>query len=180
MNKLLIFAIAILIVVFLLFLPIIILSGKNSSNQNSQESLPSRESKIPAAAVKITPQTDVNPVKSLSSEYSDPVPVPGKVNTAGAEDSAFIMPDGNTLYFFFTPDTKIPVEKQIIDEVTGIYSSKKANGSWDSLIFMILFFTKSLISCLVIASFISESLSGLNQILSIPTPSSLAASTFFL
>jgi hypothetical protein len=59
-----------------------------------------------------------------------PVPLPYPVSTTGAEDSAFIMPDGNTLYFFFTPDVSVPVEKQVLDEVTGIYVSKKSNGSW--------------------------------------------------
>ena len=90
----------------------------------------SRYSKIPSEAVKVTPETDVSPPKSLSSEYNNPVPVPGKVNTAGAEDSPFMLPDGNTWYFFFTPDVNVPVEKQIVDGVTGIYVSKKSNGEW--------------------------------------------------
>jgi hypothetical protein len=34
------------------------------------------------------------------------------VNTAGAEDSAFITSNGSAFYFFFTPDMSIPVEKQ--------------------------------------------------------------------
>jgi hypothetical protein len=89
-----------------------------------------RESKIPTEAVKITPKTDAAPVKSLSSEYSDPVPLPYPINTAGAEDSPFIMPDGKTLYFFFTPDVKIPVEKQVSDGVTGIYTAKKVGAEW--------------------------------------------------
>ncbi|HLC71449.1 MAG TPA: hypothetical protein VJI32_05555 [Candidatus Nanoarchaeia archaeon] len=89
-----------------------------------------RESKVPTDAVKMNPQTDAAPVKSLSSEYNDPVPLQYPINTAGAEDSPFIMPDGNTLYFFFTPDVRVPVEKQVIDEVTGIYVAKKINGEW--------------------------------------------------
>jgi hypothetical protein len=52
------------------------------------------------------------------------------VNTAGAEDSPFITPDGSALYFFFTPDPKVPVEQQVIDGVTGIYSSRKEDGFW--------------------------------------------------
>jgi len=66
-----------------------------------------------------------------SDAYEAPVPVPGGVNTAGAEDSPFITPDGNTLYFFFTPDASIPVEGQIQDGVTGIYVSSKINGEWN-------------------------------------------------
>ncbi len=94
--------------------------------------LPTRESKIPTDAVKITPATDVSPVKSLSAEYENPIPLPAPVNTAGAEDSPFILPDGQTLYFFFTPDVNIPIEKQITDNVTGIYVAKKIDGAWQN------------------------------------------------
>jgi len=89
-----------------------------------------REDRIPANAVKMSPETDANPPQVLSGDYEQPVPLPGRVNTAGAEDSSFITPDGNTLYFFFTPDVSIPVEKQILDGVTGIYVSKKVDGEW--------------------------------------------------
>jgi hypothetical protein len=34
------------------------------------------------------------------------------------------------LYFFFTPDVSVPVERQVADGVTGIYVSKKVNGVW--------------------------------------------------
>ena len=89
-----------------------------------------RESKIPTDAVKMTPASDAAPVKSYSDEYNDPVPLPYPVNTAGAEDSAFILPDGNTLYFFFTPDVRVPVQQQVVDGVTGIYMARKMNGEW--------------------------------------------------
>ena len=92
--------------------------------------LPTRESMLPNDTVKITPETDLNAPKSNSDEYYDPVPVPGLVNTKGGEDSAFILPDGQTLYFFFTPDVRVPVEKQLLDGVTGIYVSHLVNGSW--------------------------------------------------
>ncbi len=90
----------------------------------------SREGGIPANAVKIQPETDENPPVIYLDGYEAPVPVPGKVNTAGAEDSPFITADGNTLYFFFTPDVNVPVEKQITDGVTGIYVSHKIDGEW--------------------------------------------------
>jgi hypothetical protein len=94
-------------------------------------SLPlSRESKIPASAVKVSPENDENPPVLLASDFENPVPIPGKVNTAGAEDSPFVSEDGNTLYFFFTPDVNVPVEKQILDGVTGLYVSQKVNGIW--------------------------------------------------
>ena len=56
--------------------------------------------------------------------------MPWPISTAGAEDSPFIMPDGKTFYFFFTPDVTVPVEKQVLDGVTGIYVSQKINGYW--------------------------------------------------
>jgi hypothetical protein len=89
-----------------------------------------RESKIPESAVKVTQETDVSQVRSHSNEYDSPVPVVGSINTAGAEDSAFILPDGNTMYFFFTPDVQVPVEEQLSDHVTGIYVSEKINNVW--------------------------------------------------
>jgi hypothetical protein len=89
-----------------------------------------RESKIPPDAEKMSPETDVHPPQLQSGDFENPVPVPGRVNTAGAEDSPFITPDGNTLYFFFTPDVTIPAEKQLLDGVTGIYRSVKVNGEW--------------------------------------------------
>lgn len=89
-----------------------------------------RESKIPANATKLLPEMDVHPPILHSDEFDEPVPLPYPINTKGAEDSAFIIPDGNTLYIFFTPDVTVPVERQLIDGVTGIYFSRKINGVW--------------------------------------------------
>jgi hypothetical protein len=89
-----------------------------------------REARIPADAVKMSPETDQNPPVLYSDEFEPPLPLPGLVNTAGAEDGVFVTPDGNTLYFFFTPDVDIPVEKQILDGVTGLYVSQKHDGAW--------------------------------------------------
>jgi hypothetical protein len=76
------------------------------------------------------PDKDPYPPKLHSLEYGDPVPLPYPVNTAGAEDSPFITPDGENLYFFFTPNAGEPVEEQIKDGVTGIYCSDRSEGSW--------------------------------------------------
>ncbi|MFZ5905065.1 MAG: hypothetical protein ACOYZ8_16085 [Chloroflexota bacterium] len=89
-----------------------------------------RLSVIPADSVKITPETDVYPVKSETDEYADPVPLPAPLNTRGAEDSAFVVPDGKTIYIWFTPSPSIPVEKQLFDGVTGIYVFQKTNDGW--------------------------------------------------
>lgn len=89
-----------------------------------------RTSQIPAQAVKISPAMDEHPPAVQSDDFEQPVPVPGPVNTAGAEDSPFITPDGNTLYFFFTPDVDVPVEQQILDGVTGIYVTHREGGEW--------------------------------------------------
>ncbi len=92
--------------------------------------IPDRESLIPSDQLKINPETDIYPPQSVTDEYWDPVPLPYPVNTAGAEDSAFIMPDGNTLYVWFTPNVAKPPEEQVIDGVTGIYVFHKVNGEW--------------------------------------------------
>jgi hypothetical protein len=89
-----------------------------------------RESKIPPGKIKITPETDVHPPILHSDEYEQPIPVPYPINTAGGEDSAFIMPDGKTIYFWFTPDVTVPPEKQLFDGVTGIYVSKEIDEQW--------------------------------------------------
>jgi hypothetical protein len=93
-------------------------------------SRPSRQEAIPENAVKMTPEMDVFPPILHSDKYQTPVPVGGAINTAGAEDSPFILPDGNILYFFFTPDANIPPEKQLLDSVTGCYVSTRHNGVW--------------------------------------------------
>jgi len=89
-----------------------------------------RESNIPSSQAKMTPETDLLPPILHSADYEQSVPMPYPINTAGAEDSGFMMPDGNTFYVWFTPDPQVPPEKQVIDDVTGIYVSKKINGQW--------------------------------------------------
>jgi len=90
-----------------------------------------REQAIPDDAVKMTPETDLFPPKLHSDDYYEPVPMPGPINTAGAEDSPFFpCCEEDTFYFFFTPDVDVPAEKQILDKVTGIYVSKRVNGEW--------------------------------------------------
>ena len=89
-----------------------------------------RTSKLPLDIKKQTAETDKYPPVLHSKEFDSPIMLPGPVNTSGAEDSPFITPDGKTLYFFFTPDVRIPVEKQLLDEVTGVWRSNKQNGIW--------------------------------------------------
>jgi hypothetical protein len=108
----------------------ILIGGCVQNKENGSSDLPDRESKIPIDAVKMTPENDANRPTLHSDEWFDPIPLPYQINTAGAEDSAFILPDGNTLYFFFTPDVSVPVEEQVLDGVTGIYVSEQQNGSW--------------------------------------------------
>jgi hypothetical protein len=92
--------------------------------------LEDRYSKIPADARKGTPATDPFPPRLVSAEYEDPVPMPGPVNSKGGEDSPFITPDGGEFYFFFTPDVRVPVERQLLDSVTGIWFCRLEGGQW--------------------------------------------------
>jgi hypothetical protein len=79
----------------------------------------------------MTPATDFWPPILIDTvHWEKPVPVPGRVNTAGGEDSPFITPDGQNLYFFFTPVCTIPAERQVLDRVTGIWWSKKSGDTW--------------------------------------------------
>ncbi len=89
-----------------------------------------RAESLPADAVKSTPESDAHPPVLHGDEYAPPVPVAGGINTAGAEDSPFVTPDGATMYFFFTPDVRVPPEKQLLDGVTGVYVSHRSGDTW--------------------------------------------------
>ncbi len=89
-----------------------------------------REETLPADAVKVTPGSDDHPPILHCTEFLPPEPVSGRVNTMGAEDSAFVLADGRTLYFWFTPDVRVPPEQQVLDGVTGIYVSHLLDGQW--------------------------------------------------
>jgi len=86
-----------------------------------------RYSLLPAE--KRTPETDFWP-PTAAAGWSQPVPPPYPVNTSGGEDSPFITPDGQTLYFFFTPDVSLPAEKQLLDGVTGIWVTQRSGEIW--------------------------------------------------
>jgi hypothetical protein len=92
-----------------------------------------RQTTLPEDIVKGTPANDRHPPLLHSDDYQQPVPVPGDVNTIGGEDSPFILPDGQTLYFFFTPDVRLPHDQQIRDGVTGMYAARLENGTWGSV-----------------------------------------------
>lgn len=110
-------------------------AGKTDSSLSGQQpesQLPPTygEGAIPGDAVKMAPETDIYPPILHSDELEAPVPLPYPFSTAGAEDSAFIMPDGNTLYVFFTPDVRLTPEEQVVAGITGIYVSHKDAGEW--------------------------------------------------
>ncbi|MGA1848994.1 MAG: hypothetical protein ACMUHB_06605 [Thermoplasmatota archaeon] len=89
-----------------------------------------RYDRLPGDIIKRTPEGDKTPPLLHSNLFEEPVPMDGPINTPGAEDSPFILPDGGTFYFFFTPDVRIPPERQILDNVTGIWSSELTGGGW--------------------------------------------------
>lgn len=84
---------------------------------------------IPPGAVKGSPENDFWP-PAIAAGWSKPIPLGAPVDTAGGEDSPFVTPDGNTLYFFFTPDVNVPAEKSILDGVSGIWMSRRSGGGW--------------------------------------------------
>jgi len=92
-----------------------------------------RAGAIPSTAVKQTPQTDAHPPvlePAFTAMFEDCVPLPGPVNTAGAEDSPYITEDGQELYLFFTPDASVPPNLQLVDGVTGVYRSRRDGSGW--------------------------------------------------
>lgn len=90
---------------------------------------PSRLESIPPTAVKMSPANDAWP-PLIAAGWTQPVPLDLPINTAGAEDSPFITLDGETFYFFFTPDMSLPPEKQLFDGVTGIWMAKRLGEGW--------------------------------------------------
>jgi hypothetical protein len=89
-----------------------------------------RYTKLPSDIAKQGPETDLYPPILYSEEFEEPVPAPGELNTSGGEDSPFILPCGNQMYFFFTPDVRIPVEEQLLDSVSGTWLSIRIQGVW--------------------------------------------------
>jgi hypothetical protein len=85
---------------------------------------------IPAGAVKYTPDQDPHPPIMHDPGYSKPLPLPGPINTAGAEDSPFIIPSGNVLYFFFSPSIAQTPEEELAGGAAGIYRSNLQADGW--------------------------------------------------
>ncbi len=105
--------------------------GPEEENTPTPTPTVTRAEKIPGTAEKMTPATDAAPpVLHATNEFEAPVPIPGPINTAGAEDSPFVPVGRQEFYFFFTPDPNIDPSKQLLDEVTGIWVSRWQGGEW--------------------------------------------------
>jgi hypothetical protein len=103
---------SIFIIIFFLFVMTNFISGcVQDTGKAPAVAVPSRESRIPSDAIKVSPVDDSSPPVLYSNEYEVPVPLSGMINTAGAEVSPFIAADRNELYFFFTPDVRVPTER---------------------------------------------------------------------
>jgi hypothetical protein len=94
------------------------------------EPIPARSDVIPTDVRKGTPDNDAFPPVVWIDEFEQPVPMPGPVNTAGAEDSPFFAPDGSYFLFFFTPDVRVPANQQLLDLVSGLWWAQKSGDTW--------------------------------------------------
>lgn len=95
--------------------------------QTAPSPAPDRYALLPP--VKYGPESDPWP-PTAAPGWSQPEALPYPVNTAGGEDSPFLLPDGQTLYFFFTPDVSLPAERQILDGVTGLWVTQRRGETW--------------------------------------------------
>lgn len=116
---------------FAVLVTVLLLTGCGEQEHSSEHPILSREAALPHDREKVVPAQDRSPPVMHSDEFEEPVPV-ADINTAGAEDSPFIHAKSNDLYFFFTPDVRVPVEKQLVDNVTGIYLARWENGAWQA------------------------------------------------
>ncbi|MBT3209020.1 MAG: hypothetical protein HN704_16275 [Bacteroidetes bacterium] len=89
-----------------------------------------RHDLLPSDIAKQGPETDNHPPILHSTEFEQAIPLAATINTSGAEDSPFVLPDGKTLYFFFTPDVRLQPEIQLTDSVSGVWVSRKVNNEW--------------------------------------------------
>jgi hypothetical protein len=119
----------VLLIVFLMG-SLLMLSGCFEAKVDQEYPNVSRDSKLPSDISKRGPSSDDYPPLLHSVAYQTPLPLPSPVSTSGAEDSPFILPDGNTLYFFFTPDVRVAPEQQLLDDVTGVWVTYKSGGVW--------------------------------------------------
>ncbi|MHB1461339.1 MAG: TolB-like translocation protein [Armatimonadota bacterium] len=122
--------ILICIAVFTMVITVVGYSADGLTGTRPQVPVITRESKIPTDAVKVLPHDDRYPPMLHSTDYYPPVALAAPVNTAGAEDSPYVSPDGNTLWFVFIPDVRVPPEKQLLDGVTGMYVTRKKGKNW--------------------------------------------------
>ena len=90
-----------------------------------------RYERIPEHVLSHDLLNDFFPPVSNSSEWENPIPIKGYVNSPGAEDNPVILPDGETLYFFFTPDVTVAPEVQVLDGVSGVWRSQMVLGQWE-------------------------------------------------
>ncbi len=116
-------------VVIIVLLAVLAMSNGEKERVVTQED---RLASIPTDAIKMNPGADQYKPVVHSSEWQQPVPMAGPVNTAGAEDSPFITPNGTWFFFFFTPDVAVPAQKQLVDGVTGLWWTRYVDGSWTS------------------------------------------------
>ncbi len=121
-------AAAVAIVVIFLIAVIVITQPEEKTVVTDEERLAS----IPASAVKMGPEDDEFVPVVHSPLWEQPIPMPGPVNSAGAEDSPFMSDDGDWFFFFFTPDVDVPAEEQLLDGVTGIWWTRMIGGGWTS------------------------------------------------
>ncbi len=112
MRKATALAIGAVVVAVMLVLVYVLVSGGGNEGQDTSKD---REGSIPLDAVKVLPAADIYPPILHSSSWQEPVPLPGPINTAGAEDSPFVLPDGSAFYFFFTPDVRKSANEQLFD-----------------------------------------------------------------
>ena len=125
-------AVLAVVVIVIVLVAVIVITAPKEEEERVVIGQAERLAAIPTDAVQQTPDDDIYAPVIHYDAWAAPVPMPGPVTTAGAEDSPFITPNGTWFFFFFTPDVTVPANEQLMDGVTGIWWCQLVNGSWSS------------------------------------------------
>lgn len=93
---------------------------------------------FPEDIIKLNQGMDENPPEILLDNWYSPIRLTGEVNTTAIEDIPFINPDGNHLYFHFSPPFNDEESDCLKESLTGTWVSERNDDGTFNLPFKIM------------------------------------------